>query len=88
VHVICQAVGKLKDYVDEGVFVHRVGTNPKQRLIKKGLTHKHMGEGVGGSGPLYSEATGVKIAMITRLLNETLRKESLRVYPPLLYLRH
>ena len=30
VHVICQAVGKPKDYVDEGVFVHRVGTNPKR----------------------------------------------------------
>lgn len=30
VHVICQAVGKPRDYVDEGVFVHRVGTNPKR----------------------------------------------------------
>jgi len=30
VHIICQAVGKPKDYVDEGVFVHRVGTNPKR----------------------------------------------------------
>lgn len=30
VHVICQAVGKPGDYVDEGVIVHRVGTNPKR----------------------------------------------------------
>lgn len=30
VHVICQAVGKPKDCVEEGVFVHRVGTNPKR----------------------------------------------------------
>ncbi len=30
VHVICQAVGETKDSVDNGVFVHRVGTNPKR----------------------------------------------------------
>lgn len=30
VHVICQAVGKPKDYIEQGVFVHRVGTNPKR----------------------------------------------------------
>jgi glycosyltransferase involved in cell wall biosynthesis len=30
VHVICQAVGKPREYVDEGVFVHRVGTNWKR----------------------------------------------------------
>jgi glycosyltransferase involved in cell wall biosynthesis len=30
VHVICQAVGKPKDVVEEGVFVHRVGTNPRR----------------------------------------------------------
>ena len=30
VHVICQAVGKSSDYIDEGVFVYRVGTNWKR----------------------------------------------------------
>jgi len=30
VHVICQAVGKPRDLVDDGVFIHRVGTNPKR----------------------------------------------------------
>jgi glycosyltransferase involved in cell wall biosynthesis len=30
VHVICQAVGETKDVIDNGVFVHRVGTNPKR----------------------------------------------------------
>jgi len=30
VHVICQAVGEATDYVESGVFVHRVGTNPKR----------------------------------------------------------
>jgi glycosyltransferase involved in cell wall biosynthesis len=30
VHVICQAVGKPKEYRDEGVVVHRVGNNPTQ----------------------------------------------------------
>ena len=30
VHVICQAVGKPKEYTDEGVVVHRVGNNPRQ----------------------------------------------------------
>jgi len=30
VHVICQAIGKPKDNVENGVFVHRVGTNPKR----------------------------------------------------------
>lgn len=30
VHVICQAVDKPRDYMDEGVFIHRVGTNPKR----------------------------------------------------------
>lgn len=30
VHIICQAVGKPRDYMDEGVLVHRVGTNPKR----------------------------------------------------------
>lgn len=30
IHVICQAVGKPKDYIEQGVFVHRVGINPKQ----------------------------------------------------------
>lgn len=30
VHVICQAVDKPKDLVEEGIFVHRVGTNPKR----------------------------------------------------------
>ncbi len=30
VHVICQAVGRPEDSVEEGVFVHRIGTNPKR----------------------------------------------------------
>lgn len=30
VHVICQAVGETKDVIDNGVFVHRVGANPKR----------------------------------------------------------
>ena len=30
VHVICQAVAQPRDYEDSGVFVHRVGTNPKR----------------------------------------------------------
>lgn len=30
VHVICQAVGAPKDLVDEGIYVYRVGTNPKR----------------------------------------------------------
>jgi len=30
IHVICQAVAEPTDYVDNGVFVHRVGTNPKR----------------------------------------------------------
>lgn len=30
VHVICQAVDRPKDLVEEGVFVHRVGTNARQ----------------------------------------------------------
>lgn len=30
VHVICQAVAGPRDYEDGGVFVHRVGTNPKR----------------------------------------------------------
>lgn len=30
VHVICQAVAGPKEYEDGGVFVHRVGTNPKR----------------------------------------------------------
>jgi len=30
VHVICQAAGVPRDSIDEGVFVHRVGTNPKR----------------------------------------------------------
>lgn len=30
VHVICQAVGKSSDHIDEGVFVYRVGTNWKR----------------------------------------------------------
>lgn len=30
VHVICQAIDKPKDLLQEGVFVHRVGTNPKR----------------------------------------------------------
>lgn len=30
VHVICQAVGETKDVIDDGVFVHRVGANPKR----------------------------------------------------------
>jgi glycogen(starch) synthase len=30
IHVICQATGKPKDLVDNGVFVHRVGTNPRR----------------------------------------------------------
>ncbi len=30
VHVICQAVDKPKDFLQEGVFIHRVGTNSKR----------------------------------------------------------
>lgn len=30
VHIICQAVAGPREYEDNGVFVHRVGTNPKQ----------------------------------------------------------
>ena len=30
IHVICQAVGEPRDLVDEGIFVYRVGTNPKR----------------------------------------------------------
>ncbi len=30
VHVICQAVAEPNDHMDNGVFVHRVGTNPKR----------------------------------------------------------
>ena len=30
VHIICQAVEKAGDYIDGGVFVHRVGTNPRR----------------------------------------------------------
>jgi glycosyltransferase involved in cell wall biosynthesis len=30
IHVICQAVNKPKDYKEDGVFVYRVGTNPRQ----------------------------------------------------------
>lgn len=30
IHVICQAVGKPRDYIDDGVFVYRVGTNPRR----------------------------------------------------------
>ena len=30
VHVICQAVGETKELIDNGVFVYRVGTNPKR----------------------------------------------------------
>ena len=30
VHVICQAIDKPRDYVDRGVWIHRVGTNPKR----------------------------------------------------------
>lgn len=33
VHVICQAIGKPKDYIEHGVFVHRVGTNPKRYSV-------------------------------------------------------
>jgi glycogen(starch) synthase len=33
VHVICQAVGSQKDSLQEGVFVHRVGTNPKRYSV-------------------------------------------------------
>jgi len=30
VHIVCQAVGGQRDFVDKGVFVHRVGRNPKR----------------------------------------------------------
>ncbi len=30
VHVICQAASKPRDFIDNSVFVHRVGTNPKR----------------------------------------------------------
>ena len=30
VHVICQAASEPRDFIDNGVFVHRVGTNPKR----------------------------------------------------------
>jgi glycosyltransferase involved in cell wall biosynthesis len=30
VHVICQATSRPRDFIDNGVFVHRVGTNPKR----------------------------------------------------------
>jgi glycosyltransferase involved in cell wall biosynthesis len=30
VHVICQAVERPRDYVEDGVTVHRVGTNPRR----------------------------------------------------------
>jgi hypothetical protein len=30
VHVICQATSRPGDFIDNGVFVHRVGTNPKR----------------------------------------------------------
>ncbi len=29
VHVICQAGGKPEEYMEDGIFVHRVGTNPR-----------------------------------------------------------
>jgi glycosyltransferase involved in cell wall biosynthesis len=34
IHVICQAIGKQKDFIDEnGIFIHRVGRNPKRYSI-------------------------------------------------------
>src|SRR3972149_3337968 len=33
VHVICQATGKAAEYVQDGVFVHRVGTNPQRYSV-------------------------------------------------------
>jgi glycosyltransferase involved in cell wall biosynthesis len=30
VHVICQAASEPRDFIDNGVFVHKVGTNPKR----------------------------------------------------------
>jgi glycogen(starch) synthase len=30
VHVICQAASEPQDFIDNGVFVHKVGTNPKR----------------------------------------------------------
>lgn len=33
VHVICQATGKAAEHVQDGVFVHRVGTNPRRYSV-------------------------------------------------------
>ena len=39
VHVICQATGKAEEHVQDGVFVHRVGTNPKRYSVRGRLNY-------------------------------------------------
>jgi len=39
VHVICQAAGQPGDLIDDGVFVHRVGTNPKRYSVLARLNY-------------------------------------------------
>jgi glycosyltransferase involved in cell wall biosynthesis len=39
VHVICQAVGKAGEWVEDGVFVHRVGTDARRYSVKARLNY-------------------------------------------------
>jgi glycogen(starch) synthase len=39
VHVICQAIGKAGEQIQDGVFVHRVGTNPRRYSVRARLDY-------------------------------------------------